>query len=693
MLKYFTVLAAGIILLFSCEKIQQQGGSDSAEDNNSEAATMLTIDNTTADNVINKLIGKYGENKRFRIERGVRQCASLWRDTDGNAEEFAGFCEKNFIADEKELDIFFDKIQTNYEIIQGYLGKMNLELNQPVQLTGYELRDIDLMFGAWNPWAHLEDDFYANKIAFAIALNFPHYSLSEKMQEAPEWSRKDWAYARAGDLFTSRVPAEAQQRLSRVMADADHYISNYNIHVGYLVDDAGNTFFPKDKKLITHWNLRDELKSQYAESDGLEKQKMIYEVMKHIINQTIPEKVIDSDEFTWNPYTNEVKENGKVVGSDPEPNTRYLQLLNNFHACREIDKYNPAMPTYIQRKFDGEMEIPVDEVEELFIRILSSPAVQEVGNLIKKRLGRDLQPFDIWYDGFKARSSISESELSAKTKAKYPNPEALKKDLPEILKKLGFVPSRADYIASKIVVDPSRGAGHASGATMKRDVSHLRTRIGEDGMDYKGYNIAVHEFGHNVEQTLSMQDVDNFFMSGVPNTAFTEAWAFIFQKRDLELLGMKETNPDKKYLDILDNFWGAYEIMGVSLVDIRVWKWLYENPDATVDELKESVIRIAKDVWNEFYAPVFGIEDQPVLAVYSHMIEIPLYLSAYPIGNLIEFQVEKWVEGKNLADEMQRILVQGRVLPQVWMQNAVGEPLSAEPIIEAASQAAQHLNK
>lgn len=45
-------------------------------------------------------------------------------------------------------------------------------------------------------------------------------------------------------------------------------------------------------------------------------------------------------------------------------------------------------------------------------------------------------------------------------------------------------------------------------------------------------------------------------------------------KRDLELLGLKNPNPDDNYYLALDNFWSAYEIMGVSLVDIRVWEWL-----------------------------------------------------------------------------------------------------------------------
>jgi hypothetical protein len=58
-------------------------------------------------------------------------------------------------------------------------------------------------------------------------------------------------------------------------------------------------------------------------------------------------------------------------------------------------------------------------------------------------------------------------------------------------------------VADHIEVDASRGAGHVFGAGRRDDKAHLRTRVGPDGMDYKGYNIAVHEMGHNVEQVFS----------------------------------------------------------------------------------------------------------------------------------------------------------------------------------------------
>jgi hypothetical protein len=154
--------------------------------------------------------------------------------------------------------------------------------------------------------------------------------------------------------------------------------------------------------LITHWGLRDELKAQYADAtQGLTRQQMIYEVMKRIIYQDIPVEVINKNDYTWNPYQNKIYNDGGEAKSTPEPATRYEHLLNTFKAMQAIDKYTPMYQTYISRKFDQEFELSQAEVEDLFIKMVGSEQVKQVGELIAKRLGRDLKPFDIWYDGFK----------------------------------------------------------------------------------------------------------------------------------------------------------------------------------------------------------------------------------------------------------------------------------------------------
>jgi len=154
----------------------------------------------------------------------------------------------------------------------------------------------------------------------------------------------------------------------------------------------------------------------------------------------------------------------------------------------------------------------------------------------------------------------------------------------------------------------------------------------------------------------------------------------------LKLLDMKNEDKLAAEYENLEIAWSLYEIMGVSLVDMKVWKWMYENPKAKPKELKEAVISISKEVWNQYYAPVFGVKDQTILAVYSHMIDAPLYLSAYPLGHLIQFQVEQYLKGKDFAKEVLRMYSLGRLTPDVWMVQATGKKLSSEPLLKAAAE-------
>ena len=134
------------------------------------------------------------------------------------------------------------------------------------------------------------------------------------------------------------------------------------------------------------------------------------------------------------------------------------------------------------------------------------------------------------------------------------------------------------------------------------------------------------------------------------------------------------------------------EIMGVGMVDMKVWKWLYAHPEATATELKNAVTTIAKEVWNSYFAPVYGVNDQPLLAIYSHMISNPLYLANYSYGQIIEFQLEEHLQGKSFPNEIDRIFRQGRLIPQIWMEEATGNKLSVTPILNALDKALLTMN-
>ncbi len=622
------------------------------------------------------------------LEKGVNQAAALWKMEDGTQEEFKTLIVKNYAKTPEEKEYLFSRICYIMERLYGTSNQLTVELQKPLHLAGPDPIEVDYLMGSYTPFSHLSDDLFENKFAFITIANFPNYTLEEKNTLGKTWSRLQWAYARLGDVFTNRVPAELTAEKNIASGNGENYIAEYNIMMGHLLNEKGEKLFPEDMVLLSHWNLRDEIKSNYANiPNAHEKQEMIYKVMERIVDQTIPLEVINNATYDWNPCTNKTYKDGKEVALEAEGTRRYQHILDAYKVEKKIDPYTPSLPTGIQRNFEGGMEMSVEQLKELFIHLVSSEQVKQVGELIKSRLGRELRPYDIWYDGFKSRSTLSEDMLTAKTQAMYPNAEAFEKDMPRMLEALGFSKEDAKYLSDRIVVEGARGSGHAWGAQGKWEPARLRTRISGAGMDYKGYNIAVHEFGHNVEQTLDLYKIDYYTLNGVPNTGFTEALAFIFQKRDLDLLGFKSERNDNTTLDI---FWGLYEIMGVALVDMEVWQWLYDNPEATAEDLKNATLKIAKETWNKYYYPVLGTKDSPLLAIYSHMVNSPMYLPNYPLGHIIEYQLEshfaKFTNKQEFANEIKRIYTLGRLTPQLWMQQAVGENISTQPILDEISK-------
>ncbi len=654
-----------------------------------------------------ELVAKHGEAQRPRIQKGLHQMADFWRGDDGDATAFNEFVMTNFAGNQATLDTTFARYEYLLEQLDGHLNKVSLEFRRQSDLDLGPILPFDQLFAGYDVSAHINDDFFQNKIAFVVLLNFPLTSLDQRLAEGDKWTRRQWAEARLVQRFSRRIPAEVNLAISKAGAEADNYIAEYNIWMHHLLNAKDERLFPAKLRLLSHWNLRDEIKANYSLSDavvGLEKQRMIQKVMERIVTQTIPAVVINNPVVDWNPYTNEITPAG-VQDSDtpvpsgkislaPEADTRYQVLLNTFLASKKADPYSPTAPTLIARRFNENREIPEARVEAMLKSVLSSPLVPKVAKLIEDRLGRPLEPFDVWYNGFKARGAYTEAKLDAIVSKRYPTGAAYKADMPNLLTKLGFSKAKAKYLASNIEVDPARGSGHAWGASMRSEKAHLRTRVEKGGMNYKGFNIAVHEMGHNVEQIFSLKDIDHTLLQGVPNTAFTEALAFVFQGHDLELLGLTKPDPKTDALKALNAFWATYEIAGVALVDMAVWHWMYDHPAATAVELKQATISIAQDMWNQYYAPVFKTKDVVLLGIYSHMIHSFLYLPDYPIGHLIAHQIEAQMQkAGNIGPEFERITKTGSIAPDLWMKKATGAPVGAEALLVAAERALVELTK
>jgi hypothetical protein len=659
----------------------------------------------SGEKLTSELVAKYGEGQRDRLQRGLRQVAAFWRSEDGDAAVFEAFVRTNFAGDQAALDVMFGRFQRLLEQLYGHMHEINREFRQQADLDAGPVQPFDEVFAGYDPTAHVQDDFFDNKLAFVVLLNFPLTTLEERLHEGANWSRRQWAEVRLAQAFSKRIPAAVNLDVARAASEADSYIAQYNIWMHHVIDEHGQRLFPRKLRLLSHWNLRDEIKADYADGEnGLAKQRTIQQVMERIITQTIPEVVVNSPAVDWNPWTNEVKSSGESDGEStsarpekitnaPEPATRYAMLLNTFHAVKQVDPYSPTAPTLIARRFNEDREIPEERVRGMLEEVVTSPLAPQVAKLIQVRLGRPLEPFDIWYDGFRARGAYTEAQLDEIVAKKYPTADAYRKDIPNVLQKLGFTPDKAQYLADNIAVDPARGSGHAMGASMRGEKAHLRTRVEATGMNYKGFNIAVHEMGHNVEQTFSLNEVDYTLLQGVPNTAFTEALAMVLQGHDLEVLGLAAPDAKSDALKTLNDFWNTYEISGVAMVDMAVWHWMYEHPAASPQQLRDAAVEMAKQIWNRYYAPVFGKKDVVLLAVYSHMIDSLLYLPDYPIGHLIAFQVEEQMKKAGaIGPEFERMATMGSVTPDLWMIHATGKPVGAEALLTATKRSLHEIS-
>ena len=639
------------------------------------------ISDPSVEQAVLVLTQEHGEEYEVRIRTGVNQVASLWWEENGSQEEFVEFCQTHFIAKEDRWAEALQKTDQNIEILQGHFHQIDRALNSPYRLNLGEPDPEDRLFADAVP----QIDFYDSQIAFFIALNFPHYSLDEKLSLGPQWTRQEWASARLGDMFTSRITPEIESQARSFTQNNGDYFQNYMIRMDHVLTLGKSILFPEGLELGCHHGLRDNLKGQYTIEDGQGRQQMIYAVMLRIIDQTIPTQMIGNTDLFWQPETNDLfkKQDGQYVplDADPEDNRRYEVLLNAFQSQRVKDPCYPSAPTYIERTFDNR-QMSEETIESIILSVLDSPEAAQVGELISQRLGRPLQPFDIWYNGFQAQSGWSENELDELTKERYPTPAAFDADIPTLLDRLGFPEDQARFLSDHTVVDPVRIGGHADGAARRGDNSHLRTVFTSEGLDYKGFRIGMHELGHTTHQNLARYGSDYYILGNLPMSGFAEAIAELFAYRNMKALGLEDqTDPHEREMQALASFWYVYEHGGQALTEMRTWRWLYAHPDADADQLKAAAREIARSVWNEFYAPVFGVKDVEILSIYSHFINGSLYLNSYVLGNIIMYQLYDYMEGEDFAAELDRICRQGRLTPDLWMEQAVGSPVSTEPLL------------
>ena len=647
--------------------------------------TTPTTARASTEEAIRSLHEKHGPEHRDRIEAGVRRCAGLWHEADGDQAAFDRFCLEHFVADPADLDRLVDRLETAIVQVRGHLYEMRRNLRRWADLRGDELDHVDELLATFDPAPDLSEQLYTQKLAHLALLNLERPDLATMLADGAGWSTDDWARTRIARFFGARIPKDVSDKARELGFKASHWVSNFHVPVGTMVDAKGRRWFEADRRLVAHWLIREELKAGYNDADGLDKQRAMAWILGRHIDGTIPRAVMDEGSTEdWDPAANTLGggEPGELVGLE-----RYEHWMMQVEVAREIDAHSPEHPTAIARKCELQREIPEADVERVLVELLSADVRGDLAELMRARLGRELESHDVYYDDlFESRES---GELDAAVRSRFADEKAFEARLPEVLRGLGFEDDLADFLGTRVRVEIGKGAGHAMRPMLRQYDAWLRTSRLKDQLGWDGFDTAMHELGHNLEQLCSCYFAPRTILEGVPNTACTEAFAFLYQSLAKRVLGIEDEAAAERafHETTASTMLMACQIAGPSLMELRTWRWLYEHPEADAAALRDTVLRISGEVWEEFFAEHFGPDPYHILGAYQHMVAHPLYLPDYAIGQMISHQVRAHVRTRDVAAETKRICSIGCLTPAAWLKEAVGGELSPRPLVEDTRRA------
>ncbi len=644
--------------------------------------------------VVRELTKKHGAKTRQDIVRGVEACARVWdfgsarrrngrgsSRGDAAAEQFEQFCLAQYVPPGRERRQLILRLDEFHHAVAGSLG-----MAEKVTRAGQDIADRPLLaaediLAAFAPDQHLSEDYRRAGIAAIAQLNFG------TDDRKPPRRRIDWAARRLGRVGREVVPAKLLAEFANARTDADRFISAYNLHVGRYDFGDARVKFPKSSSLVSHWDLRDTIVQLEGSRHALPKQRALLALMQRVVDGEIPADVLSTPNAEWNIPRGTIRLNGKSRRAQGHGALRWQKFHKVWRVHRKLDPYR-HYGNLIDNKFLGARELPEETVVDILTSITASPLAERVAACLRDHLGRDLEPFDVYNKRF-ARHGKAKTPLGYDVRKRFPTADSLHEAIADILVKLGWRKERARWIQSKIRVDNGRSAGHAWPPAYDTDQQLLRVRVDKRGCDEINFETYMHELGHCVEGVLSSYEMDYKVLWGVPNTAFTEGFAFTFQDRTDQILGRRT----RKSLDAdtLERFWQPFEIAGAALTEIRLYHWLYAHPEATPTRIMKAARAIGDEVWDEYYARIFGPNGHGLMSVYSHMLWGDFYLAEYPLGYVIAYQVRKHLEGKPLAGEMERMCQLGSIYPQEWMRQAVGQKISAAPLLSDTEAALKRL--
>jgi len=619
---------------------------------------------------------RFGAKFADDIARGVKFCALVWDWAKSDAAAFVDFCEKHYHPPGKARGRLLRRLDEISHLVGGSFNIIAKTTRAGLDLADIELTPAEELFGAFSPGTHLDEDLRTFRVAALAQLNFGSDDLS------PPRTREGWAARRLSRVGRTVIPAELCAEASMRGAEVDRFVTGFNLHLDKIDYADPSVRFPPDTVRISHWGLRDYMTGLNGQENALPRQRAIRDLMRRVVDGEIPTQMIGNAQARWRQSEGTIHEGGAVRAATAMGPLRWDQFKKVYDVQRRIDPHT-AYGNIIDNKFKLEREIPEAKVVKILTDVLAAPVAAKVARYVERRLGRPIEPHDIYFRSF--QGGAKRAPLAFDIRKRYPDAKSLTDAIPGILVRLGFTKERAKWIGDRIQVDNSRSAGHAWPPGTSRDVARLRVHIERGGVTEESFAVFMHELGHCTEQVLTSYAMDYKALWGVPNTAFTEGFAFTFQDKADAILGRKQ-GADAG-VTLLQRYWEVFEISGPALTEIRFFHWLYGHPGASAADMHAAIRRIGDEVWAEYYARIFGAEGHGLMSVYSHILWCSFYLADYSMGYVIAYQVRKYLATRKFAPEMERLCALGAIYPETWMKAAVGQAISAEPLLRDVARA------
>ena len=355
---------------------------------------------------------------------------------------------------------------------------------------------LDGLLAAHDPSAHLVDDLFGGKVAFAVLLNFPLTTLEERLRDGDRWTRREWAEARLANRFARRVPAEVNQAIAKAGADADLYVAGLQPLRPPRRSPAGERLFPKGKRLLSpleparraegavRGGGRARAPAGAREGDGAHRQPDDPGRRRERSGRGLEPGHQRRDPRPRG--DDRGRPRPRAPRSPPRASpTRATRASSRTSAPRAPrTPTRPRRPRCWRASSTSTVRSPSARAVALLEAVLGAPEIPRVARRVSTRLGRPLEPFDVWYAGFRPRSDHTEAELDRDAREPLPGRGRLREGPAGHAARARLLAGEGPLLAERIAVDPARGSGHAHGggaARRPRPPAHAH-RAGRDGL-------------------------------------------------------------------------------------------------------------------------------------------------------------------------------------------------------------------